>query len=53
MTVAHEPIGTFEIPAGKDPRNSRSNCIEAFCGLQSKDRDHFIDGMGRWLSKNT
>ena len=53
MAVACDPIETFEVPAGKYPHEFKEQPIEAFCGLQSKDRDHFIDGMGRWLSKNT
>ncbi len=53
MTLACNPIDTYEVPEGQDPQVFKEKLIEEFCGSQSDDRDRFINGMGEWLSKYT
>ena len=53
MTLACDPIETYEIPEGRDPQGFKEELIEEFCGSQSEDRDRFINGLGEWLSKHT
>ncbi len=53
MTLACDPIETYEVPEGRDPQGFKEELIEEFCGSQSEDRDRFINGLGEWLSKHT
>ena len=53
MTLACDPIETYEVPEGRDPQGFKEELIERFCGSQTDDRDRFINGMGEWLSKYT
>ena len=53
MTLACDPIDSFEVPAGQDPQGFKERLIKEFCGPQSQLRDDFIEGMGRWLGEST
>ena len=53
MTVACDPIDTYEVPEGRDPQEFKEHLIAEFCGESSKVRDDFIEGMGRWLGEST
>ena len=53
MTIACDPIDTYEAPAGQDPQVFKERLIEEFCGASSQVRDDFIEGMSRWLSHAT
>ena len=53
MTLACNPIESFEVPAGQDPQEFKEQLIKEFCGAQSQVRDDFIEGMGRWLGEST
>ena len=53
MTIACEPIDTYEVPAGQDPQVFKERLIAEFCGASSQVRDDFIEGMGRWLGHAT
>ena len=53
MTLACDPIDTYEVPEGQDPQEFKERLIEEFCGASSKVRDDFIEGMSRWLGEST
>jgi hypothetical protein len=53
MTVACDAIGTLPVPEGRDPQEFKEELIADFCGANSKVRDNFIEGMGRWLGEST
>ena len=53
MTIACDPIDTYEVPAGQDPQAFKERLIEEFCGASSRFRDDFIQGMSQWLSHTT
>ena len=53
MTIACDPIDTYEVPAGQDPQVFKERLIAEFCGASSQVRDDFIEGMSRWLSHAT
>lgn len=53
MTIACDPIDTYQVPAGQDPQAFKERLIEEFCGASSRVRDDFIEGMSRWLSRAT
>ena len=53
MTLACDPIDTYEVPEGQDPQEFKEQLIEEFCGASSKVRDDFIEGMSRWLGEST
>ncbi len=53
MTLACNPIETYEVPEGRDPQGFKEELIADFCGSQTDDRDRFINGMGEWLGKYT
>ena len=52
MMLACDPIGTFGVPAGQDPQEFKDQLIQEFCGAQSRVRNDFIEGMGRWLGES-
>ena len=51
MTLACSPIGTYEVPEGREPPEFKEELIEIFCGSQTDDRDRFINGLSEWLSE--
>ena len=53
MTLACNPIDTYEVPAGQDPQEFKEQLIREFCGDGSIARDRFIEGMARWLGEST
>ena len=53
MTIACEPIGTYEVPLGQDPQAFKEQLISEFCGASGQARDDFIEGMSRWLGNAT
>ena len=53
MAIACDPIDTWRVPADNDPQEFKEQLIQEFCGVQSRERDDFINGLGRWLSENT
>lgn len=53
MTIACDPIDTYEVPADQDPQVFKERLIEEFCGASSQIRDDFIEGMSRWLGHAT
>ena len=53
MTLACNPIDTYEVPAGQDPQEFKEHLIHEFCGESSQVRDDFIEGMARWLGEST
>ena len=53
MTIACDPIDTYEAPLGQDPQIFKERLIEEFCGASSQVRDDLIEGMSRWLSHAT
>lgn len=53
MIIACDPIGTYEVPPGRDPQAFKEQLIAEFCGSSGKIRDDFIEGMSRWLSDAT
>ena len=53
MTLACDPIDTYEVPAGQDPQEFKEQLIREFCGESSQVRDEFIEGLGRWLGEST
>ena len=53
MTLACDPIDTFEVPECEDPQGFKEDLIRSFCGSQSDERDRFINGMGEWLGRHT
>ncbi len=53
MTLACDPIDTYEVPAGQDAQEFKEQLICEFCGTSSAIRDEFIEGMGRWLGEST
>lgn len=53
MTLACDPIDTYEVPDGRDPQEFKEQLIREFCGDSSRVRDDFIEGMGRWLAQST
>ena len=53
MTIACDPIDTFEVPPGSDPQAFKEDLIAEFCGASGRVRDDFIEGMSRWLADAT
>ena len=53
MTLACNPIETYEVPEGRKPQRFKEELIEIFCGSQTDDRDRFINGLPEWLSNYT
>ena len=53
MTLASNPIETYEVPEGRKPQGFKEELIEIFCGSQTDDRDRFINGLSEWLSNHT
>ena len=53
MTLACDPIDTYEVPTGQDPQEFKEQLIREFCGESSRTRDEFIEGMARWLGEST
>ena len=53
MTLACDPLETYEVPAGQDPQEFKEQLIREFCGDSSAIRDEFIEGMGHWLGEST
>ena len=53
MTLACNPIETYEVPEGRKPQGFEEELIEIFCGSQTDDRDRFINGRSEWLSNYT
>ena len=53
MTLACDPIDTYEVPGGQDAQEFKERLIREFCGDSSAIRDAFIEGMGRWLGEST
>ena len=53
MTLACDPLETYEVPSGQDPQEFKEQLIREFCGVGSSARDEFIEGMSRWLGEST
>ena len=53
MTLACNPIETYDVPEGRKPQGFEEELIEIFCGSQTDDRDRFINGRSEWLSNYT
>ena len=53
MTLACDPVDTYEVPDGQDPQEFKEQLIREFCGESSRTRDEFIEGMARWLGEPT
>ena len=53
MTLACDPIETYEVPEGRKSKGFKKELIEIFCGSQTDDRDRFINGLSEWLSNYT
>ena len=53
MTLACNPIETYEVSEGRKPQGFKEELIEIFCGSQTDHRDRFINGLSEWLSKYT
>ena len=53
MTLACNPIETYEVPEGREPPEFKEELIEIFCGSQTDDRGQLINGLSEWLSNYT
>ena len=53
MTLACNPIETYEVPEGRKPQGFKEELIEIFYGSQTADRDRFINELSEWLSNYT
>lgn len=53
MTLASNPIETYEVPEGRKPQRFEEELTEIVCRSQTDDRDRFINGLSEWLSNHT
>ena len=53
MTLASNPIETYEVPEGRKPQRFEEELTEIVCRFQADDRDRFINALSEWLSNHT